>query len=131
MEIAFAVSGILALLGGGAGLVAYYRANSPGGSNTPLGKVAGSLFGPETLAGALGVGGGSSPTPTGPPVSIPSPYPTNLGRSSVVVPPAGAPVDTGTAAPAPSKMKPLANVAGTIFGNKNVDTSTNAPAVIA
>jgi hypothetical protein len=161
MEIAIAVSGMLALLGGGAGLVAYYRAN------TPLGKVAAGAGGVagtaapatpfSTITNALGVGGAPVPISLafGDTVTLPkstsgagviaSPVPTNIGRSSVVVvdtstavppgyhpaPATDAPVDTGSSAPPPARIKQIINLAGTIVGKAPVNTSTNAPAVIA
>jgi hypothetical protein len=106
MEIALAVSGMLALLGGGAGLVAYYRQSVAGGNAAAgaAGAAAGGASGAggfSGLASSLGVSGTPPPTVIDTLLNVPkpnpgagviaSPVPAGIGRSSIV--------DTSTAAP--------------------------------
>jgi hypothetical protein len=131
MEIALAISGILALLGGGAGALAYYRKNyapstatgyGPPVTVNPIQNPTVNAEGEVNLAG----GGTAEVTPQGTltdiNAGIVSPIPTSIGRSTVV--------DASTNTPSNGPVA-IGAKAGTLFGGTPVDTMHAAPAAPA
>src|SRR5580704_6517715 len=121
MEIALAISGILALLGGGAGALAYYRKNYAPGSSSPAGPAptVNPIQNPTVNAeGEVNLAGGGTAevTPQGTltdiNAGIVSPLPANIGRSTVV--------DTDTSTPSSSPVVTIRTKAGTLFGRTPV-----------
>lgn len=143
MEVWLAVSGMLALLGGGAGALAYYRKNFGAGSTsagggsgtasdpftpydlgptTPIAPQPGLEGIADTISGTTYVDTASGAVETiqnGTVVhtdaGIVSPLPTGIGPSVVkgYVPPAPVVVDTYHAAPTPGQAAAAAQVAAT------------------
>jgi hypothetical protein len=123
MEIALAVSGLLALLGGGAGALAYYR-NNLSGLTAPQAAAAANI-----QSGLAGVGsvvatdvldtffGGPAPNAVAPPAVITSPLPTIVTGPSTVkgyVPPPPTSVDTATSPPPSSVASGVSSAAATV-----------------